>query len=71
MRREILLALLLGAVCIGLVLLAGCATWTHPYKDAAAFEMDLHQCEVQAAPAEPMRAMVMKDRCMRVQGWRQ
>lgn len=64
---------LIIAGIMGLVsLLTGCATWHHPFKDEAAFHMDAYDCDVQAAPVQdPMRAMMMKDRCMRLKGWRQ
>jgi hypothetical protein len=60
------------ALAILAVLLVGCATWSHPYKDASAFEMDLYTCQVQAGPVQdPWRAQEMQRRCMQLKGWRQ
>ena len=68
-----LIAVLLAAATIGAILLiAGCATWSHPFKDESAFHMDAYECEVQAAPVQdPVRAMMMRQRCMELKGWRQ
>ena len=60
------------ALIILAVLLVGCATWSHPYKDAAAFEMDLYTCQVQAGPVQdPWRAQDLQRRCMKLKGWRE
>lgn len=57
---------------IATLLLAGCATWSHPTKQPSAFYEDEYACDKDvAATNDQMRAMLMKDRCMRLKGWRQ
>lgn len=51
--------------------LAGCTTWVHPTKTEADFERDAYECERDAAAVQdPIRLSLMRDRCMRVKGWR-
>lgn len=58
-------------VILFLLLLTGCATWTHPTKDEIDYRSDLYECEVQAAAVQAeWRALQMKVRCMQVKGWR-
>lgn len=70
--RALVATAAIAAALGALALLIGCATWEHPTKPASAWDRDLYDCEVQAAPAaDPYRAMEMKARCMRLKGWRQ
>tara|TARA_R110000868_G_scaffold411755_1_gene708919 strand:- start:31652 stop:31840 length:189 start_codon:yes stop_codon:yes gene_type:complete len=53
------------------LLLSGCAVWSHPTKGPAEWDQDLYRCEVEAAPAnDNYRALMMKQRCMQLKGWR-
>lgn len=53
------------------VLTTGCATWTHPYKGAPAFERDAYECQREAAAVQdPYRALEMQKACLRLRGWR-
>lgn len=57
-------------IALWVLLLAGCATWTHPTKGEEQYHADLYACEVQAAPAQdPWRVLQMKVRCMQLKGW--
>lgn len=67
-RKALLVAVWLAAIT---VILTGC-TWSKPGGTAEAFENDMYQCQVQAAPAQdPILHGMIRDRCMRVKGWRQ
>ena len=69
--RALVVVVAIAAALGAFALLTGCATWSHPFKDASAFHMDAYACEVQAAPVQdPWRALEMKKSCMRLKGWR-
>ena len=66
------IAALIGVISAAILLVTGCASWSHPTKPASAFYQDEYACDKDvAATQDPMRAMMMKDRCMRLKGWRQ
>ena len=67
-----LIVLTLAACLLGAFLLAGCATWSHPYKDETAFQMDWYTCELSVAPAQdPLRIVLLRSQCMKLKGWRE
>ena len=70
--RALVVTAAIAAALGAFALLIGCATWSHPTKPASAFYQDEYACDKDvAATQDPMRAMMMKDRCMRLKGWRQ
>lgn len=53
------------------LILAGCATWSHPTKGEAGFEADTYECDKDtAAVQDNLRRAVMHERCMKQKGWK-
>ena len=70
--RALVVTAAIAAALGAFALLIGCTTWQHPHKDESAFNRDIYDCEVQSAPVvDPWRAAQMRERCMRLKGWRQ
>jgi uncharacterized lipoprotein YmbA len=57
---------------IAALLLAGCATWTHPTKKGQeALDADSYECDKDgAAVQDDLRRLVMKERCLKLKGWK-
>lgn len=57
---------------IAALLLAGCATWSHPTKKGQeALDADSYECQKDSAAVQDgLRRAIMEERCLKLKGWK-